>query len=371
MPPKNRLRQNRILPKYWRLKKGTYYYRVPPHLRDKHDGKKEISLGQSLSDAYRRFSEMLEVNECITLMQELFDRYRLEVVPAHESKNTRDYKNTALDRLRAAMGDNLVTIITPQDIYKYRDHIGRTRSKKQANQDLETLSHVFTKSIEWGVIAEHPMTNKKVVKFPLPGRDRYVEDWELQEWAKVANKFLIAYVVLKGVTGLRQQDMLTIKKKDISDTELVSVNIKTGKKLRFPLYIEGAPTTVKLALDAVTAHYHEELVRKSKGNYLLPPVVSPWLFRTRKGDCYYDKDKNRSRGFASVWQRSMKKALEKTNLETSFTEHDLRAKVGSDVDSDIDAQKLLAHSDAATTRKHYRRKGSVVTPAGGFSLVKK
>jgi integrase len=267
------------------------------------------------------------------------------------------------------MGDNQVTAITPQFIYKYRDYVGRIRSKKQANQDLETLSHVFTKSIEWGVLSEHPMTNKKVVKFSLPGRDRYVEDWELREWAAVANPFLVAYIVLKGTTGLRQQDLLTIRRKDISDIEMVSTNLKTGKKLRFPLYEEGQPTSVRLALDVVENHYHQELVKKSK-NYstLLPPVVSPWLFHTRKGDCYYDFEKNRSRGFASVWQRSMKKALELTKLEESFTEHDLRAKVGSDVESDIDAQRLLAHSDAATTRKHYRRRGSEVTPAKGFLM---
>jgi integrase len=73
----------------------------------------------------------------------------------------------------------------------------------------------------------------------------------------------------------------------------------------------------------------------------------------------------------SAWQRSMKKALMQTKLEESFTEHDLRAKVGSDVESDIDAQKLLAHADASTTRKHYRRKGSIMTPAEGFLMIKK
>ena len=341
---------------------------MPPHLRDRHAGKKEISLGQSLSEAYKRFSDLYETIECITLMRELFDRYSMEVVSAHDSKNTRDYKTVALGRLRSIMGDNLVTAITPQVIYKYRDRIGRTRSKKQANQDLETLSHVFTKSIQWGVTTTHPMTDKKVVKFSLPGRDRYVEDWELLEWVRVANRFLVAYVVLKGTTGLRQQDMLTIKNKDITEDELVSVNLKTGKKIRFPLYIDGEPTTVKIALDAIRAHYQQELIQKSKGRGILPPVVSPWLFRTRKGDCYYNHEENNASGFQSIWRRSMVKALDETKLIERFTEHDLRAKVGSDVESDIDAQKLLAHSDAATTRKHYRRRGATVTPARGFSL---
>jgi integrase len=64
----------------------------------------------------------------------------------------------------------------------------------------------------------------------------------------------------------------------------------------------------------------------------------------------------------------MKKALETTGLIERFTEHDLRAKVGSDVESDINAQKLLAHANAATTQKHYRRKGAIIAPARGFTL---
>ncbi len=61
----------------------------------------------------------------------------------------------------------------------------------------------------------------------------------------------------------------------------------------------------------------------------------------------------------------MKKALKLTSLEESFTELDLRAKASSDLDSDIDAQKLLQHANVATTRKHYRRKGSINLGAQG------
>lgn len=186
----------------------------------------------------------------------------------------------------------------------------------------------------------------------------------LQAWATVANPFLIVYIVLKGVTGLRQQDLLTIRKQDISKTELTSVNLKTNKKLRFPLYdVDGNPTTVRQALDVVEQYYATENAKR------VVPVMSPWLFRGRNGKGYYNLDRRKASGFKSIWQRTMKKALNQTNLVERFTEHDLRAKVGSDVDSDIDAQKLLAHASSATTRKHYRRKGATVTPARGFTLT--
>ena len=65
----------------------------------------------------------------------------------------------------------------------------------------------------------------------------------------------------------------------------------------------------------------------------------------------------------------MQKALKLTSLKESFTEHDLRAKVSSDIDSDIDAQKLLQHANVATTRKHYRRKRSITALTEEFSAI--
>ncbi|MEQ8801113.1 MAG: hypothetical protein RLP45_03665, partial [Haliea sp.] len=133
------------------------------------------------------------------------------------------------------------------------------------------------------------MLGKKVTKFSLKARERYVEDWELAAWASVANPFLVAYVSLKGATGLRQQDLLTLERKHISETELVSVNLKTGKQLRFPLYdAEGDPTSVKRALETVDAYYRTK--NKSRAR---PVLNSRWIFMTRTGGSYYDLENRR------------------------------------------------------------------------------
>ena len=115
MTPRNRNAQNRSLPRYWRIKKTksgiTYYmYRVPPHLRDQHDGKKEISLGKSLMEAYKKFASLYERDECVTTLAAMLDRYRMEVVPEYDSANTRDSKLRSLDRLRASLGDSVFRI---------------------------------------------------------------------------------------------------------------------------------------------------------------------------------------------------------------------------------------------------------------------
>ena len=55
----------------------------------------------------------------------------------------------------------------------------------------------------------------------------------------------------------------------------------------------------------------------------------------------------------------MQKALDQTNLEERFTEHDLRAKTGSDTD-ERHANELLDHASDALTKRVYRRKARTV-----------
>lgn len=65
----------------------------------------------------------------------------------------------------------------------------------------------------------------------------------------------------------------------------------------------------------------------------------------------------------SLWQRFMTKVLANTKVKERFTERDLRAKCASDAPSLERARQLLAHADAALTRRVYRRKPERVKPA--------
>lgn len=66
-------------------------------------------------------------------------------------------------------------------------------------------------------------------------------------------------------------------------------------------------------------------------------------------------------GFDSIWRRFLNKALKETKLTERFTEHDLRAKVASDLDSEY-ARKLLGHSNIEITERVYRRKKQIIKP---------
>jgi integrase len=52
----------------------------------------------------------------------------------------------------------------------------------------------------------------------------------------------------------------------------------------------------------------------------------------------------------------------KPKKKERFTDHDIRAKVGSDAGSLERAKELLAHADAKTTQRSYRRKPVTIAP---------
>jgi integrase len=73
------------------------------------------------------------------------------------------------------------------------------------------------------------------------------------------------------------------------------------------------------------------------------------------------KENGIANGFDSIWQRFMVKALKDTALKAKFTEHDLRAKVASDIEINH-AKVLLGHSNSEITERVYRRKPEFIKP---------
>lgn len=342
MSPKPRLDANKGLPAGWRHKHGAYYYRPPIQLRDLWDGKTEYRLGKTLSEAYRVWADKLDFYSDAKLMSELLDRYALEVIPLKAPK-TQTSNQISIRKLKAVFGEMPIEAVKPKHVYQYRDIRGK-QGKTAANRDIEVLSHSFTKAIEWGLCENHPIKGK-VSKFSTPPRKRYVEDWEVVEALKVASPFITAYIRLKLLTGLRRGDLLSLKVSDLQDDGIHITPRKTAQSTGKTIIIEWSDD-LKFAVDQVMK------LRKK--------ILSLWLFHTNRGQPYM-KENGTANGFDSIWQRFMGKALASTSLTARFTEHDLRAKVASDVSIDH-AQALLGHSSSELTDRVYRRKPELIKP---------
>lgn len=287
----------------------------------------------------------------IQTFAELFDRYALEVIPIYESYKTQETKTLAIRRLRRPFGRMNPAAIEPIDVYKYADKITRQHGLTSANRDVETLSHVLSVAVKWGIIKKNQLLGQ--VKLDQPrARDRLVTDEEIDTALNIPFKsrgVVIAklHIRLKLMTGLRRKDILQLKLSDIREDGIHVQPSKTKKSSGKRLIIEWDKGG---ELRAVV----DEILR-------IPPrrIGDSPLFVTRDGKSYINA-KGKARAFDNLWQRFMKK-VESTGIER-FQERDLRAKVASDSDSLLEASERLGHADTAITQRVYRRKPVRVQP---------
>lgn len=363
--PKPRNKENKGLPSRWRRIRDVYYYDVPQGLEPKWENKKLFRLGRTFQEASQVWIQkrtLLEVNDEIRTIGQLFDRYALEVIPT-KSIASQASNHNQLPMIRGVFGEMPLTPFKPQLIYKYVENrsrkiidpsTGKVKGGKiAAHREIELLSHAFTKAVEWGVIDRHPFKGEVRLTGERP-RNRYVEDWEISEALSLTSSrssgsilMVQAYIRLKLLTGMSQGDLLRLKESQLKEDGIHNQRHKTSNTTGKRTIYQWTPELREVVL----------LVKKSR-----PAPFSPFLFCNRHGAGYIDEQTGTASGWKSMWQRFMDRLISETSIKERFTEHDLRAKVASDASSVEHARALLAHSDSRTTDRIYRRKAEVVVP---------
>jgi hypothetical protein len=371
VPRQRVLPENQGLPKRWSLYHGAYYYSVPNGQERAWDGKKRFRLGSNLEDAYGVWADRLKARMDVRRIEQLLDRYLLEVTPTKAKRTQADEPGYAA-HLKRRFGHMRLQHIEPQHIYQYFDkrkdqtkdkhgNLAKSRqAKTQGRNELKMLSHAFTKAVEWGYIRAHPY--KKEVRLDKErgqkARDRYIEDWEIAEalalkpMRKRGSILMIqAYIRLKRATGLRMTDMLPLKpgdaKEDGIHVQVRKTRNSTGRKQIFTwLDEQGSDTGRRAAWDACLS--------------ARPLDIAHWLFCTDEGGCYIEEETWWTTNFNSVWKRFMDRLLKETRVHERFAERDIRAKLGSDAETLEEARHILGNATIQITRKHYRRKPDIV-----------
>ncbi|WP_241559126.1 integrase [Chitinophaga barathri] len=307
-------------------------------------------MGKKLSDAHKVWATRLELFENVKTISDLLDRYGLEVVPTKAVSTQRENVHY-IKKLRHIFGKMRITEPRPKDVYEYID---RSTAKILARREIALLSHAYTKAIEWGYIDRHPLKGQVRLPTSKP-RQRYIEDWEIDECLSLNSKYkkgsvkvIQAYIQIKQLTGMSQGDMLRLQPSKHFLDEGISIKRHkvantTGKQTIY-LWTPELRNAVRAALDARPVH------------------ISPWLFCTKRGHSYMCEETGKASGWASMWQRFMERVLAETKVIERFTEHDLRAKAASDASTLEQARALLSHSDSRITGRVYRRKPERVTP---------
>ena len=343
--PRTRNSENCGYPKSWRYRYDAYYYRVPKGQEQLWDGKREFHLGHSLGEAAAEWAKRVHQIEHDATVDALLTRYKLGVIPT-KAAATRRGDIQALINLRKVFGAMRPRDVLSRHIYKYVDtRVGKNGEKSRATglYEIRVFKHVFTKAVEWGILDWHPFKGQVRLR-RIKARDRYVEDWEIAQALELKPKrfsgsvlMIQAYIRLKLLIGIRRGDMLRLRMRDLTDAGIIVRPHKTMITKRTARIFEWTPA-LKQAVEQAKAARAIDL--------------SPWLFCTRQGKCYFNEDSGQATGWDSMWQRFMTRLLKKTGVKERFTEHDLRGKVGSDEISVERASDLLGHASKEITKRH-------------------
>lgn len=308
------------------MRRGAYYW-FPPKQDAERLGKTAIRLGKTLSEAMLKWAELAEGTRTHYTVSDLIDRYLIEVAPKKAERTYRDNVRE-IEPLRAFFGTMRPQEVTQVDVYAYMDKRG---APIRANREKALLSHIFSMAIRWGVVTDNPCRGVK--RNPEKPRDRYVQDHEYEAVWKAGSGLVRGMMDLGLVTGLRKGDLLGIRLQDIREDGLyVEIN-KSERVDRLP--------------KKVLFEWTPELRRVIESIRALPrPVRGMYLFCTRKGQPYSTD------GFDSIWQRTMKRAMERYGLKDRFRFNDIRRKTATDAENQYGrefARRLLVHEDQRTT----------------------
>ena len=211
-------------------------------------------------------------------------------------------------------------------LYRWRDARGQN-GKTQANRERTCLYEAFKLAVNTGVLKDNPV--RFLDPFKEKPRTRYVTDAEFNLVYAQATPIVRAAMLLAAVTGLRQGDLLRVRRSDFGDDGLTVGTSKTGAGL----VIGWSDGLRRAVVEAV-------------GTRDFIPLV---LLSTEDGKPYTGS------GFRTLWHRARARALEQAKKDgvvlRTFTFNDLRAKAGSDGRD----WNLLGHMDRRTFERIYNR----------------
>lgn len=204
------------------------------------------------------------------------------------------------------------------------------QSVVQGNRELTVLADLVKLAGRLGLIKDNPI--RFIKRDKERPRKRYVEDHEFAAVFAQALPVVRAAMFIASITGLRQGDILRLRRADFGTAGLLVPTRKTSQPLLFS-WSDGLRQAYELGTS----------VREFASLH--------WLV-TEKGKAYT------SSGFQSLWQDAISAAqLADPKLER-YTFNDLRAKAGSESRD----WKILGHLDQRTFERVYNRLPRKVEP---------
>lgn len=320
---------NKHLPLRVYHSRGWYFYATP-------EGP-WIKLGKTETAMYAALARLVAADSQRGMLKLIAD-YEATELPKKAESTQLEYKRILIN-LRRTFGHMTPDQVTPKAAADMHDAIGK-ESPVYANRHLAVLSGVMRYGVRKGYNATNPCRDLK--RHGEKPRGREVQHWEFWAVWKLAGRRMQFLMALAYLTGQRKGDILKARDSQVKNGEVSFAQSKTGKKLD----VEMSHALAEI-LRQIRAWRAEQ--RKKHENVIVP--MDPHLLSDGRGQPWKASAQN------PAWQRLMRRALKETQLERSFTFHDIRSKAADDAKD----SKLLGN-DPRTLNRVYRRKAVRVEP---------
>jgi len=230
-------------------------------------------------------------------------------------------------KLKAQFSDVYLHDITRYMVERYKVKRMTEFADNTINNELNTLSGIFTKAIDWGKALANPVN--RVKRFGIKARKRILEKWEQDVLIIAAGQekkapHLQKLVIFDLNTGLRKEELLSIMWTDVDfDNAILTVRAEIAKYNK----------TRHIDLNKIALAILNSLPKR--GEYV-----------------FCDESGKRFKNFRHSFQSAVKRA----GLNDVVI-HDLRRTFGSNCIMDgvrlETVQEWMGHASIETTRKHY------------------
>jgi integrase len=337
-------------------RKPTTNLNLPPHMRKRVRGeriyyffdtgdkpRREISLGSDYISALAKYAELNVIEKVqAPTFGDAIDRYKKDELPKL-AKNTQKIFRYDIQHVEAYFRTAPLDQIRPVHIRKFLD---KHRDKPTtANRCKRLFSNIFNHARGWGYTdAQNPCEG--IRGHSLDKRTVYVSDDLFNAVYMQGSQSLRDAMDLAYLTGQRPGDTLSMTEDDIVDGYLIIEQEKTKQPLRIVISGKLKQTIKRIQLrknefNIVT----NALLVNEHGKRMTPAVLRNHFTEARQ--------------LATAANPDLEQAIK------NFWFYDLRAKAADDTSEargDQAASDLLGHDSVKTTKRHYLRRGKIVSP---------
>jgi len=227
-----------------------------------------------------------------------------------------------------------------------REFLDRHRAKPTtANRCKRLFSTLWNYARGWGYTdLENPCIG--IMGHSLKKSEVYVTDEVFDAVRAVASDPLRDALEFAYLTGQRPGDALRARMDDIVDGALAIDQGKTGKRLRIAITGQLADLIARIQVrNAAHKTVHAQILMARDGKPMTKQILKDHFAAAKEA--------------ATAARPGLAGAIKE------FWFYDLRAKAADDTSTalgDQAASDLLGHDSVKTTRKHYLRRGKIVTP---------